>query len=213
VMIAVSDTGVGIPVPLHERVFEPFFTTKEFGKGTGLGLSMVYGFVKQSGGHVKIYSEIGHGTTIKLYLPRSFAPAELPDAVAPPAVPDGNQTILVVEDDALMRKFVVGQIEDLGYKVISAANGTEALALVDRGAEVDLLFTDFIMPGPSGRQLAQEITRRKPSLRVLYTSGYAQNAVVHRGQLDPGAALLNKPYRKADLAKGIRDALRNNSIK
>jgi CheY-like chemotaxis protein len=207
-MIAVSDTGVGIPAALRDKVFEPFFTTKSSGKGTGLGLSMVYGFVKQSGGHIKIYGEEGHGTTIKLYLPRSGGEAVTPEAAVAGAVSGGDETILVVEDDDLTRRFVVGQLESLGYAVLSAANGIEALALVDRGARFDVLFTDVIMPGGmNGRQLADAIARRRPRVRVLYTSGYAEDVIVHGGRLDPGVALLNKPYRKSDLARRIREVL------
>jgi PAS domain S-box-containing protein len=209
VMIAVSDSGSGIPTALLDKVFEPFFTTKEVGKGTGLGLSMVYGFVKQSGGHVKVYSEEGHGTTIKIYLPRSD---ELAQAVAPPAAaaapPGGAETILVVEDDALVRDYVVRQLESLGYVPLAAANAAAALALVEAGARFDLLFTDVIMPGGmNGRELAEEIARRRPGTRVLFTSGYTENAIVHHGRLDPGVALLNKPYRKKDLAEKIRQVL------
>jgi CheY-like chemotaxis protein len=208
VMITVSDTGTGIPAAVRGKVFEPFFTTKSLGKGTGLGLSMVYGFVKQSGGHVKIDSQEGHGTTIQLYLPRSLEAAVRPDRAALTAVPGGNETILVVEDDALMRKFVVAQLESLGYTIIAAANGAEALARVDQGTAFDLLFTDVIMPGGmNGRQLADEVAARRPFQRVLYTSGYPEDAIVHHGRLDPGVALLNKPYRKADLARRIREAL------
>jgi CheY-like chemotaxis protein len=206
-MIVVSDTGTGIPAALLDKVFEPFFTTKEFGKGTGLGLSMVYGFVKQSGGHVKVFSEEGHGTTIRLYLARSRGAAGNDAGIPTAALRRGNETILVVEDDALTRQFVTSQLESLGYKIVSAAAGSVALALVDRGVIFDLLFTDVIMPGMNGRQLAEEVAKRRPSLRVLYTSGYAENALVHDGRIDPDISLLNKPYRKVDLAQRIRDAL------
>jgi PAS domain S-box-containing protein len=209
VMIAVSDTGEGIPMDIRDRVFEPFFTTKEVGRGTGLGLSMVYGFAKQTGGHIKIYSEEGIGTAIKLYLPRSMRQAVRATEPAPaPATPRGNETILVVEDDALVRGYVIAQLESLGYTTLAAADGAAALALVDKGAAFDLLFTDVIMPGGmNGRQLADAIRARRPSLNVLYTSGYTENAIVHHGRLDPGVALLNKPYRKTDLARKLRDAL------
>jgi PAS domain S-box-containing protein len=207
VMAAVSDTGTGIPAAIRDKVFEPFFTTKDVGKGTGLGLSMVYGFVKQSGGHVKIYSEEGQGTTIKLYLPQIGEEAVLFD-VAAVATPGGDETILVVENDALVRNYVVAQLNSLGYATLSAGSGAEALALADEGAEFDLLFTDVIMPGGiNGRQLADALTKRRPSIKVLYTSGYTENAIVHHGRLDPGVALLNKPYRKADLANKIRGVL------
>jgi PAS domain S-box-containing protein len=208
VMIAVSDTGTGIPAALLDKVFEPFFTTKEFGKGTGLGLSMVYGFVKQSGGHVTVSSREGQGTTIKLFLPRSVGAAERVARAPTPALQGGDETILVVEDDALTRNYVVSQLASLGYKIVSASTGAEALALVDQGATFDLLFADIIMPGGlNGRQLAEALAKRRPSLRVLFTSGYAENAVMVRDRLDPGIALLNKPYRKADLARRIRETL------
>jgi PAS domain S-box-containing protein len=210
VMIAVSDTGHGIPPALIDKVFEPFFTTKETGKGTGLGLSMVYGFVKQSGGHIKVYSEVGHGTAIKLYLPRASQNAEAPAQVVTHAgdLPGGSETVLVVEDDALVRDYVVAQLNSLGYATLAAANAAAALALVDSGAHFDLLFTDVIMPGGmNGRELADEVVRRRPGMKVLYTSGYTENAIVHHGRLDPGVALLNKPYRKKDLAEKLRQVL------
>jgi len=208
VMIAVSDSGTGIPAALLDKVFEPFFTTKEVGKGTGLGLSMVYGFVKQSGGHISVESEEGNGTTIKLYLPRSPGAADRADAASASALAGGGETILVVEDDALTRKFVVTQLESLGYRSVSASTGAEALALVDQGVTFDLLFTDIILPdGLNGRQLAAEVAKRRPSLRVLYTSGYAEHAIEQLGGLGPGIALLSKPYRKADLARRIRETL------
>jgi PAS domain S-box-containing protein len=208
VMIAVSDTGSGIPAELRDKIFEPFFTTKEVGKGTGLGLSMVYGFVKQSGGHVKIYSEQGCGTTIKLYLPRATAQARPLAETAPTALQaNGQETILLVEDDRMVREFVVTQVQSLGYTTIAASNAAEALAILD-GVTPDLLFTDVIMPGGvDGRQLAELARRRLPSLKVLFTSGYPQTAIVHHGRLDPGVLLLAKPYRKIDLARMIRKAL------
>ena len=207
VMIAVSDTGIGIPAKIRDKVFEPFFTTKAMGRGTGLGLSMVYGFVKQSDGHVKIYSEQGYGTTIKLYLPRANAQADAPLAAPPPAR-GGDETVLVVEDDLLVRNFVVAQLNSLGYKTLTAANGNAALAQLDDGARFDLLLTDVIMPGGiNGRQLADTVTLRRPSVRVLFTSGYTENAIVHHGRLDVGVLLLAKPYRRADLARMVRAAL------
>jgi PAS domain S-box-containing protein len=208
VMIAVSDTGQGIPAAIRDRVFDPFFTTKGVGKGTGLGLSMVYGFVKQSNGHIKIYSEEGHGTTIKIYLPRAGAQAD-EAAVQPTATLEGGaETILVVEDDPLVRNYVAAQLTSLGYTAITAANATEALVRIDDGEPFDLLFTDVIMPGSiNGRQLAEEALRRRPGIAVLFTSGYTENAIVHHGRLDPGVLLLAKPYRKSDLARMVRTAL------
>jgi PAS domain S-box-containing protein len=206
VMLAVSDTGTGIPATIRDQVFEPFFTTKSGSKGSGLGLSMVYGFVKQSGGHIKVYSEEGHGTTIRLYLP----PACLEDMAAPPiaAILSGNETILVVEDDPLVRDFVVGQLRSLGYGTIAAADGQEALAHVERGEDFDLLFTDVIMPGGmNGRELSDEVGKRRPGTRFLYTSGYTDNAIIHHGRLDEGVLLLTKPYRKSQLARMVRVAL------
>jgi signal transduction histidine kinase/CheY-like chemotaxis protein len=209
VMIAVSDTGKGIPGTLLDKVFEPFFTTKEIGKGAGLGLSMVYGFVKQSNGHIKIYSEQGHGTTVKLYLPQAVATSEV--QVTEPgtrAVERGDETILIVEDDALVREYVVAQISRLGYVTLAASNAAEALAIIDRPERVDLLFTDVIMPGGmNGRELATEAVKRRAGLKVLYTSGYTENAIVHHGRLDAGVLLLPKPYISADLARMLRTAL------
>jgi signal transduction histidine kinase/CHASE3 domain sensor protein/CheY-like chemotaxis protein len=207
VMVAVSDTGTGMPPAVQEKAFEPFFTTKEVGKGSGLGLSMVYGFVKQSGGHIKIYSEEGHGTTIKLYLPPGEGPAQDAAASAPVAA-GGVETILVVEDDNLVRNFVTAQLQSLGYKTIAAIDGRSALQLIDRGEPFDLLFTDVVIPGGmSGRDLADEVARRKPGLKVLYTSGYTDNAIVHQGKLDDGVLLLTKPYRRNQLAEMVRLAL------
>jgi CheY-like chemotaxis protein len=209
-MIAVSDTGTGIAAADLERVFDPFFTTKEIGKGTGLGLSMVFGFVKQSGGHIKIYSEQGHGTTVKIYLPRAtgLAQTAAEAAMASVQVDGGHETILVVEDDVMVRKYVITQIESLGYTTLDAANAAEALALIDANPTIDLLFTDVIMPGAmNGRLLADEAQRRRPALKILYTSGYTENAIVHHGRLDSGVLLLAKPYRKSELARMIRMAL------
>jgi PAS domain S-box-containing protein len=208
VMVAVSDTGAGIPAALLERVFDPFFTTKEVGKGTGLGLSMVFGFVKQSGGHIKIYSEEGHGTSVKMYLPRATGLNQTAaEELVSSNVEGGHEAILVVEDDSMVRRYVVTQIENLGYTTLEAANAAEALKIIDT-ARIDLLFTDVIMPGTmNGRQLVEEALKRKPSLKVLYTSGYTENAIVHHGRLDSGVLLLAKPYRKSELARMLRLAL------
>jgi PAS domain S-box-containing protein len=208
IMIAVSDTGIGIPKALIDRVFDPFFTSKGVGKGTGLGLSMVYGFVKQSAGHIKIYSEEGHGTTIKIYLPPGSGASRLADVPPAAIVESGHETILVVEDDALVRNYVVTQLQTLGYVTLAAGNAAEALVIIDSGRAIDLLFTDVIMPGTmNGRQLADEIQKRDAPPKVLFTSGYTENAIIHHGRLDPGVLLLAKPYRKADLARMIRQAL------
>jgi PAS domain S-box-containing protein len=208
VMIAVSDTGPGIPASIRDKVFEPFFTTKDPGKGTGLGLSMVYGFVKQSGGHIKLYSEEGHGTTFKIYLPHSGETSSVLESLSASEVSGGDETIFVVEDDPIVRSSVTVQLESLGYRVMTAANAQDALAIVDSGAAFDLLFTDVIMSGSmNGRRLAEETAKRRGQLKVLFTSGYTENAIVHHGRLDPGVLLLPKPYRKSDLARMIRQAL------
>jgi PAS domain S-box-containing protein len=209
VMIAVSDTGTGIPPELLERVFEPFFTTKEVGRGTGLGLSMVFGFVKQSGGHIKIYSEQGHGTSVKIYLPRATGLQQTAaEAKVSTGILGGNETVLVVEYDSLVRRNVMTQIESLGYSTLEAANASDALRIIDDVATIDLLFTDVIMPGGmNGRQLVDEALKRRPGLKTLYTSGYTENAIVHHGRLDSGVLLLAKPYRKSELARMIRHAL------
>jgi PAS domain S-box-containing protein len=208
VRIAVSDTGTGIPAGILDKVFEPFFTTKEVGKGTGLGLSMVYGFVKQSGGHITLYSEEGRGTTIKLYLPRAESAEEDEDVVEAAPLAGGRESILVVEDDALVRDYVIAQLASLGYRTCAAVNAAEALALVDAGEHFDLLFTDVIMPGGmNGKELAQAIAARRGPIKVLFTSGYTENSVVHHGRLDAGVALLSKPYRKTELAGRIREIL------
>jgi PAS domain S-box-containing protein len=207
-LIAVSDTGIGIPAGILDKVFNPFFTSKGPGKGTGLGLSMVYGFVKQSAGHIKIYSEEGHGTTIKMYLPPGTGASLAPEADSAPSVQGGHETILVVEDDKLVRDYVLTQLHSLGYVTLDAANAAEAIALVETGREFDLLFTDVIMPGAmNGRQLANELQKGRSGMKVLFTSGYTENAIIHHGRLDSGVLLLAKPYRKSDMAGMIRKAL------
>jgi nitrogen-specific signal transduction histidine kinase/ActR/RegA family two-component response regulator len=208
VMIAVSDNGSGIPASIRDKVFEPFFTTKGPGKGTGLGLSMVYGFVKQSGGHIKIYSEEGYGTTARIYLPRAIAPATETIEATTAELVGGREIILVVEDDAFVRRYVTAQLQNLGYRTLEAANAAEALAIVDSGANFDLLFTDVIMPGAmNGRQLANEVMRRRSALKVLFTSGYTENALMEHGRLPDAVLLLAKPYRKSELARMLRQAL------
>jgi PAS domain S-box-containing protein len=209
VMIAVADTGHGIPAEIRDRVFEPFFTTKGVGHGTGLGLSMVYGFARQTGGTVRIESQEGRGTVVRLYLPRSLGEAVTPPApVRGSGLPGGHETILVVEDDPLVQGYAIAQLGSLGYRTMVASDGAAALALVDQGAAFDLLFTDVIMPGGmNGKELAEAIRKRRPAMKVLFTSGYADSAIVHDGHLDPGVALLKKPYRKAELSQKIRDVL------
>jgi PAS domain S-box-containing protein len=208
VMVAVNDTGKGIPAAIRDKVFEPFFTTKGIGKGTGLGLSMVYGFVKQSGGHIKVYSEEGQGTTIKIYLPHARETDDVLEIAPTAPIEGGQETILIVEDDAFVRTFVRGQLESLGYTTLVAGNAAEALSLIEQGAAFDLLFTDVIMPGAmNGRQLAEQAVKRRPSAKVLFTSGYTQNAILHHGRLDPDIILLPKPYRKSDLARMVRLAI------
>jgi len=210
VLIAVTDSGHGIPAGILENVFEPFFTTKDVGKGSGLGLSMVYGFVKQSNGHIKIYSEAGLGTTVRIYLPQAIGLAQpITDELASTSILEGgDETILVVEDDDLVRTFVVGQIQSLGYVALSAVNADAALVIINSAQTIDLLLTDMIMPGSmNGRQLSDAARRRRPSLRVLFTSGHTENTVIHYGRLDAGVLLLAKPYRKSDLARMIRAAL------
>ncbi|WP_456712037.1 PAS domain S-box protein [Bradyrhizobium sp. USDA 4353] len=207
-MIAVSDSGSGIPAGIIDKVFNPFFTSKGPGKGTGLGLSMVYGFVKQSAGHIRIYSEEGHGTTIRMYLPPGTDGAVVSTTGTAPPIEGGHETILVVEDDRLVRGYVLAQLHALGYATLEAGNAAEALTITNAGERYDLLFTDIIMPGTmNGRQLASEIQRIRPGQPVLFTSGYTENAVVHHGRLDEGILLLPKPYRKSELAKMIRKAL------
>jgi len=209
VMLAVSDTGQGIPGSLLDKVFEPFFTTKDTAKGSGLGLSMVYGFVKQSNGHIKIYSEVGHGTTVKLYLPQATGVAEpMAAETGVSGVEHGDESILIVEDDRLVREYVVTQIRRFGYHTLAAGNAVEALSTIDGCERIDLLFTDVILPGGmNGRQLAAEAVKRRPGLKVLYTSGYAENALMHHGRLDPDVQLLPKPYLSSDLARMLRTAL------
>ncbi len=208
VTVAVINSGHGIPANILDHVFEPFFTTRDVDKGSGLGLSMVYGFVKQSKGHIEIYSEEGHGTTVRIYLPQATGAAEPASAVNTSVVEGGRETILVVEDDNRVRTFVVGQIESLGYSTVAAINAAEALTVIDGPQAIDLLFTDVIMPGSmNGRQLADAALQRRASLKILFTSGYSNEAIIHHGHLDAGVLLLAKPYRKSDLARMIRSAL------
>ncbi|MBX5480702.1 MAG: response regulator [Myxococcaceae bacterium] len=210
VELAVTDTGCGMTPEVMEQAFEPFFTTRGEGRGTGLGLSMVYGFVKQTGGHVEIESEVGRGTTLRLFLPRAKHLEALVDESEAFEVEGGTETILVVEDDASVRETVVDVLSDLGYRVLEAADGQAALALLQGGVKVDLLFTDVVMPGPvRATELARTARALLPDLEVLFTSAYAENAIVHNGRLDPGVSLLSKPYRREDLARKLRHQLRN----
>jgi signal transduction histidine kinase len=208
VLISVSDTGAGMDAKTLERAFEPFFTTKGVGKGTGLGLSQVYGFVRQSSGHVAIYSEVGEGTTVKIYLPRYHGKEDVveeSDGPSPGAQSLGAETILVVEDDEALRLYTVEILSDLGYSVLAARDGATALEILGRGHEVDLLFTDIVMPGGmNGRQLAEEAVRQRPTLKVLFTTGYTANAIVHHGRLDPDVELVSKPFTYETLGSKIR---------
>jgi PAS domain S-box-containing protein len=205
VMLAISDTGSGMPPEVMARAFEPFFTTKREGEGTGLGLSMAYGFVKQSNGHIRIYSEVGSGTTIKIYLPRSMQPeVELPNLRNAPVL-GGSETILVVEDDLAVQATVVDMLQALGYRVLKANDGQAALTILRSGVPVDMLFTDVVMPGPvRSVEVARQAKQMFPNIEVLFTSGYTQNAIVHGGRLDPGVELISKPYRRDELARKIR---------
>lgn len=208
VMMVVSDTGSGMSDAIRDRAFEPFFTTKEVGKGTGLGLSMVYGFVKQSDGHIKIYSDEGYGTAIKLYLPRATGSPEATTSIVPVDLIGGTESILVVEDDPLVRRYVNEQLVSLGYRTTIAANSVEALAFLDRDLACDLLFTDVILSGgTNGRELADVARTRREEIKVLFTSGYTESAIMHNGRLALGVLLLPKPYRKSDLARMVRVAL------
>ena len=208
VLMAVSDTGHGMSPETAARVFEPFFTTKGEDKGTGLGLSMVYGFVKQSNGHVQIYSEVGHGTTVKIYLPRAHQAETAPEPVDLGSLRGRSEVILVVEDDDLVRASAVGMLRDLGYTCLHAPDAGVALEMLRSGTKIDLLFTDVVMPGPvRSRDLAEEAERLQPGLPVLFTSGYTENAIVHHGRLDPGVQLLSKPYARDELARKIRALL------
>jgi PAS domain S-box-containing protein len=213
VMIAVSDNGLGMPQSIAERAFEPFFTTKEAGKGSGLGLSMVWGFVQQSRGYAHIYSEPGEGTSVKLHFP-AVPSQQSQETVAAPAagLARGTENILIVEDDDMVRKHVSIQLGSLGYKVQEAASAAEALEILNTDWKVDLLFTDIVMPGGmNGKQLADAARLRQPNIKVLFTSGYTEDAILQHGRLDAGLNLLGKPYRRADLAAKVRYVLHNST--
>ncbi|MCZ6859492.1 MAG: response regulator [Alphaproteobacteria bacterium] len=209
VMVAVSDTGTGISPEVLKKVFEPFFTTKDVGKGSGLGLSMVYGFAKQSNGHITIYSEEGHGTTAKLYVPRSektLAEGDTKDDT--PEIARGSERILVIEDNESVREIPVTILRDQGYNVVEAGDGQEAIKHLKDGPPIDLLFTDVVLPGGmNGIEIAEQAKELKPNIKVLYTTGYADSAIVHHGKLDSGVTLVTKPYRRADLLEKIRAVL------
>jgi CheY-like chemotaxis protein len=210
VLIAVTDTGSGMPEEVIAKAFDPFFTTKAVGKGTGLGLSQVYGFVKQSGGHVKIYSEPGQGSTVKIYLPRQVAGAQ-EDAVdtisSALLLGEHREVVLVVEDEPAVRELSVEVLTELGYRVLEADGAAAALRLIDAHPDIALLFTDVVMPEMNGRKLADEALRRRPNLKLLFTTGYTRNAVVHNGVLDAGVELIGKPFTIEELATKVRAVL------
>jgi CheY-like chemotaxis protein len=209
VMIAITDTGVGMLPDVAARVFDPFFTTKPAGKGTGLGLSQVYGFVKQSHGHIKVYSEVDAGTTVKIYLPRLVGKARGIQRTAsePVRTGDRSEIILVVEDDSLMRRLTTEALHELGYTVFDSESAANALDILDRVSDIKLLFTDVVMPDMNGKKLADEALRRRPGLKVLFTTGYTANAVVHGGVLDAGVNLIIKPFTLDQLAAKVRAVL------
>jgi PAS domain S-box-containing protein len=207
VMLAVGDSGTGMSPGTLQKAFEPFFTTKDIGKGTGLGLSMIYGFVRQSNGHIKIYSELGVGTTVRIYLPRSEASSAEDATVSTAAMPRGSERILLVEDDPQVRRVVLTQLNSLGYAVTAAGSGAEALDRLDRGEIFDAVLSDVVMPGMSGPELARAIAGRHPSSRILFMSGYSEHATRLRGDIADDVRLLSKPFRKIDLAERLRETL------
>jgi signal transduction histidine kinase/CheY-like chemotaxis protein len=209
-MLAVSDTGHGMTPDIVARVFEPFFTTKPDGKGTGLGLAMVFGFVKQSGGHVKIYSEPGHGTTVRLYLPRAVgATAASQRGGGPVELPRGSATVLVVEDEPAVREIAVAILRDLGYRVLEAGDGEEGLRVFGQhGQDISLVLSDVVLPGAlRGREMAERISAIRPSVKILYMSGYTENSIVHHGRLDDGVQLIGKPFKRETLARKVAEVL------
>ncbi|MEK6418342.1 MAG: PAS domain S-box protein [Burkholderia gladioli] len=213
VMLAVTDNGVGMSRDVQARAFEPFFSTKPEGIGTGLGLSMAYGFVKQSGGHIRIYSEVGYGTTVKAYFPRTAEALVEPPGAAPEMPQQGSETVLVVEDDLSVQSTVIDTLTGLGYHVLKANDAHQALAVIASGVRIDLLFTDVVMPGPLGSpEMARLAKRQVPTLKVLFTSGYTRNAIVHGGRLDPGVELLSKPYSRQQLAAKLRRVLSAGAV-
>jgi signal transduction histidine kinase/ActR/RegA family two-component response regulator len=208
VQIAVTDTGIGMQPDIVSKAFDPFFTTKEVGKGTGLGLSQVYGYVRQSGGHVKIYSEPDVGTTVRIYLPRHRGEEVAVTATAEATrAAGGQEIILVVEDDDRVRAISAETLRELGYSVIEASGARDAIRIIEGGAQPDLLFTDVVMPEMSGRELAKLLQQLRPNMKILFTTGYTRNAIVHNGVLDPGTHLLSKPFNIEDLAAKVRSLL------
>jgi CheY-like chemotaxis protein len=209
VAISVTDSGTGMTPEVMSRVFEPFFTTKSAGQGTGLGLAQVYGFVRQSGGNVKIYSEPGEGTMVKIYLPRLVEKHSGEEAPPTEAVfGSGGETILVVEDDPAVLDYVTEVLTELNYQVLQAAEGISAVKILESGSHnIDLLLTDVIMPGISGRVVADQAKRIKPGIKILFMTGYSQNAIVHQGRLDPGVHLIQKPVTPPELASRVRNLL------
>ncbi len=207
VMIAVTDTGTGMPPDVAAKAFDPFFTTKPVDKGTGLGLSQVFGFVKQSGGHVKIYSEVGQGTTVRIYMPRYFGEAQSASVTSAVARAGAGESILLVEDDDRVRLLTVEALRELGYVVVHAANAEDALKKLETHPDVRLLFTDIVMPNMNGRKLADQALQARPELKLLFTTGFTRNAVVHNGVLDHGVNFLAKPFTIDQLAAKVREVL------
>jgi len=208
-MLAVSDTGHGMSDEIKAHIFEPFFTTKERGSGTGLGLAMTYGVVHQAGGSIEVYSEVGFGTTFKIYLPRVEEEAVKPEKVDRLTdLPGGTETVLLVEDEDTVRNLGVRILEQLGYRVMQARNGTEAIALAQGyGDRINLLLTDVVMPGMNGSELARQLVLHQPEMKVLFTSGYTDEAISHRGVLDVGVSFIGKPYTPGGLARKVREVL------
>jgi CheY-like chemotaxis protein len=210
VLLSISDTGMGMSAEVRARLFEPFFTTKEQGKGTGLGLATCYGIVKQSGGHIRVDSKPGHGTTFKIYLPQIQEPTAVhPKGDEPHDLPHGRETVLLVEDEPSLRRLACLILRDLGYTVLEAADGREALRIAEErnGQGVDLVFTDVVMPQMGGKELADQIQAAHPETKVLFSSGYTEDTVVHHGVLDDGVAFLHKPYTRDVLARKVREVL------
>jgi two-component system cell cycle sensor histidine kinase/response regulator CckA len=212
VMLAVSDTGHGMDEETQKHIFEPFFTTKEVGKGTGLGLSMVYGVVKQSGGNIWVYSELGHGTTFKIYLPRAEEKAEQEQAPELPVMPKGTETVLLVEDEEMVRRLLRDILEGEGYTVMAAVSGDEALRVCGRHeGPLHLLITDVVMPGMSGSELVERLTEKRPDMKVLYMSGYTDDAIVHHGVLNADTNFLQKPFTPGAVLRKVREVLDTGS--